>query len=215
MPAVPRRGSRPRAPYASRRDTQRAARAPPSDLRRLRRRPQVRAKIGRNPHHLQSPRWPERATRTGSKEVSSMIATWQIVAVVLLAVLVGALVPVLIQLRRTLQSAEHILNTTGPRLDRTLDEVSEAASRINHLGRSLEKDAEGLRVFTDAAAGLGRSLKQAQELLRVMTAVGAAVGPAIAAGLRALFAPARDDGVGPPARPDEARAPAETPSDGR
>ena len=144
-----------------------------------------------------------------------MIATWQIIAVVLLAVLVGALVPVLIQLRRTLQSAENVLNTTGPRLDRTLDEVSEAASRINQLGRSLEKDAEGLRVFTDAAAGLGRSLKQAQESVRVMTAVGAAVGPAIAAGLRALFAPARDDGSPSPLRPEEAGAPAEAPSTGR
>jgi uncharacterized protein YoxC len=121
----------------------------------------------------------------------SMMATWQIVAVVLLAVLVGALVPVLLQLRRTLQSAENVLNATGPRLERTLDEVGEAAARINRLGKTLEKDAEGLGVFTDAAAGLGRSLKQAQESLRVMTAVGAAVGPAIAAGVRALFSPER------------------------
>jgi len=118
-----------------------------------------------------------------------MMSSWQIVAAVLLAVLVGAVVPVLLQLRRTLRSAESVLNSAGPRIDRTLDEVGEAAARINRLGKSLEKDAEGLGVFTDAAAGLGRSLKQAQESLRMMTAVGAAVGPAIAAGLRALFAP--------------------------
>jgi len=144
-----------------------------------------------------------------------MIATWQIVGVVLLAVLVGALVPVLIQLRRTLSSAENVLNTTGPKLDRTLDEVSEAASRINHLGRSLEKDAEGLRVFTDAAAGLGRSLKQAQESVRVLTAVGAAVGPAIAAGLRSLFAPARDDEAASPQHREAERAAAGAPAAGR
>jgi len=149
-----------------------------------------------------------------------MFSTWQIVAVILLAVLVGALIPVLIQLRRTLQSAENVLNTTGPRLDRTLDEVSEAASRINHLGRSLEKDAEGLRVFTDAAAGLGRSLKQAQESVRVITAVGAAVGPAVAAGLRALFTPERGDEETPrPRRDDERASPrgpvAARPGDGR
>ena len=143
-----------------------------------------------------------------------MIATWQIVGVVLLAILVGALVPVLIQLRRTLHSAENVLNTTGPRLDRTLDEVSEAASRINGLGRSLEKDAEGLRVFTDAAAGLGRSLKQAQESVRLMTAVGAAVGPAIAAGLRTLFAP-RVDEPGSAARPVEEPMAAEATPAGR
>ena len=130
-----------------------------------------------------------------------MIATWQITGVVLLAILVGAVVPVLIQLRRTLRSAESVLDTTGPKLERTLDEVGEAAARINRLGKSLERDAEGLRVFTDAAAGLGRSLKQAQESLRVMTAVGAAVGPAIAAGLRALFTPERDDEAASPSHP--------------
>ena len=143
-----------------------------------------------------------------------MMAAWQIVAVVLLAVLVGALVPVLFQLRRTLQSAENVLNTTGPKLDRTLDEVGEAAARVNRLGKSLEKDAEGLGVFADAAAGLGRSMKQAQESLRLMTAVGAAVGPAIAAGLRALFAPAGGR-EGQASRAEDAGAASEGPGDGR
>src|SRR3989475_12154568 len=111
-----------------------------------------------------------------------MIQPWQVVGLVLLAILVGAGVPALVQLRRTLRSAQTFLDSTGKRLDRTLDEVTDAAARINRLGKSLEKDAEGLRVFTDAAAGLGRSLKQAQESVRLMTAVGAAVGPAIEIG---------------------------------
>ncbi len=142
-----------------------------------------------------------------------MMVTWQVVAVVLLAVLVGAAVPVLIQFRRTLRSAENVLNTSGPKLDRTLDEVVEAAARVNRLGKSLERDAEGLRVFTDAAAGLGRSLKQAQESLRVMTAVGAAVGPAVAAGLRALFTPGRDE-ESPAARPASSGSAPGGPEDG-
>jgi len=128
-----------------------------------------------------------------------MMSTWQIVGVILLAVLVGAIVPALLQLRRTLRSAEDVFRSTGPRLDRALDEVTEAATRINRLGKGLEKDAEGLGVFTDAAAGFGRSLKQAQESLQMMTTVGAAVGPAIAAGLKALFSQDRDEdeGTGP------------------
>ena len=131
-----------------------------------------------------------------------MIATWQLITVVLLAVLVGAAVPALLQLRRTLRSAENVLESTGPKVDRTLEEVSEAAARINRLGKSLERDAEGLQVFTDAAAGLGRSLKQAQASLRIMTTVGAAVGPAIAAGLRSLFA-REDEAASRPGEEDE------------
>lgn len=130
-----------------------------------------------------------------------MIATWQLFILVLLAVLVGAAVPVLLQLRRTLKRAEDVLESTGPKMDRTLEEVTEAAARINRVGKSLERDAEGLQVFTDAAAGLGRSLKQAQASLRIMTTVGAAVGPALAAGLRSLFA--RDDGDEPASRHGE------------
>src|SRR5213594_3012650 len=143
-----------------------------------------------------------------------MMQPWQVFGLVLLAILVGAGVPALVQLRRTLQSAQTFLDSTGKRLDRTLDEVTDAAARINRLGKSLEKDAEGLGVFTDAAAGLGRSLKQAQESLRVMTAVGAAVGPAIAAGLRALFAPDRGDDARSP-RDEEAGVVSDAPGDGR
>jgi len=123
--------------------------------------------------------------------------TGQMVGLVLLAILVGAGIPALIQLRRTLRSAQTFLDSTGMRLDRTLDEVTDAAARINRLGKSLEEDAEGLRVLTDAAAGLGRSLKQAQESIRLMTVVGSAVGPALVAGLRALFSPSEHDRSAP------------------
>ena len=122
---------------------------------------------------------------------------WQVVGLVLLAILVGAGIPALVQLRRTLRSAQTFLDSTGQRLDRTLDEVTDAAARINRLGKSLEEDAEGLRVFTDAAAGLGRSLKQAQESIRLVTVVGGAVGPALVAGLRALFSASEHDRSGP------------------
>ena len=126
-----------------------------------------------------------------------MTPTWQLVGLVLLSILVGAGIPALVQLRRTLRSAQTFLDSTGQRLDRTLDEVTDAAARINRLGKSLEEDAEGLRVFTDDAAGLGRSLKQAQESIRLATVVGGAVGPALVAGLRALFSPAEHDRSGP------------------
>jgi len=126
-----------------------------------------------------------------------MMQPWQVFGLVLLAILVGAGVPALVQLRRTLQSAQTFLDSTGKRLDRTLDEVTDAAARINRLGKSLEKDAEGLRVFTDAAAGLGRSLKQAQESIRLVTVVGSAVGPALVAGLRELFSTPEHDRSGP------------------
>src|SRR5258706_5891503 len=116
-----------------------------------------------------------------------MLAAWKIGALVLLAVLGGGVVRVLLQLRRTLRTAEAVLNASGPRVDRTFDEVKEAAARINRLGRSLEQDAAGLHAFADAAAGLGRTLRQAQGTPRLTPPGGAAGGAANAPALPAAL----------------------------
>ena len=62
-------------------------------------------------------------------------SAWVIVAVILLAVGVGAGVPVLVQLRATLRAAERFFETTGPRAGRCLEEVTVAASRANEASR--------------------------------------------------------------------------------
>jgi hypothetical protein len=91
--------------------------------------------------------------------------SWHIAAFVLLSVLVGALLPVLYQLRATLRSAQRFFEATGPRLDGAAAEVTAAAARVDRVGAMLEKLA--------SSVGLAAT-------------IGAAFGPALAAGLRAL-----------------------------
>src|SRR5678815_4743413 len=71
-------------------------------------------------------------------------SAWVIVAVVLLAVGVGAGVPVLVQLRATLRAAERFFATTGPRAGRCLEEVTVAASRANEASRDSGRRASTL-----------------------------------------------------------------------
>ena len=120
-----------------------------------------------------------------------MNATLAVVAVALLAIVVGALLPVLVQLYRTLKSAQVFLETTGRRMERTLDEVAEATSRLNRVGASLEEGTAHLRILFQTAAEMGAGLKGMQQSIRTVARLGAAIGPAIVAAIRA-FIPARE-----------------------
>jgi hypothetical protein len=80
-------------------------------------------------------RFPERAMAA---------SVWAIAGVVLLAVLVGASLPVLAQLRATLRAAERFFDTTGPRAGRCLEEVTSAATHSNEASRSSGRLASAL-----------------------------------------------------------------------
>jgi len=90
----------------------------------------------------------------------------QIVAVTLVAVLVGALVPVLIQLRRTLRAVEVLIETTGPILTGTLEETSNAAAKIRAVADRIESGAGALNGLAETAGGLLHLLGRARASIR-------------------------------------------------
>ncbi len=119
-----------------------------------------------------------------------------IAAVILLAVLVGAAVPVLIQMRGTLKSAQTVLDRVGPRVEQTLDDIDAAVVRLDRVIERLEKGSEKANELFDAAASLGSQVRRLRRSMRTAVAVGSAVGPALAAALRALVSPADGDDTG-------------------
>lgn len=109
-----------------------------------------------------------------------------IVGVVLLAVLVGAAVPVLFQFYSTLRVTRSLLARLGPKLDETLIEVRETSRRLNRMGSGLEQSTKRAQVLLDAAGDVGESLQGLRESVRTAAAIGKAVGPALAAAIGAL-----------------------------
>ncbi len=107
--------------------------------------------------------------------------------VVLAAVLVGAAIPGLVQLRATLRAMEKTLQRSGARLDEALGATTAAAGRIDGLVSRLE---EGGRIeqLVDGIAAVSRMVSQLRDTVRVATAVGAAMGPAVAAAVHAFRA---------------------------
>jgi hypothetical protein len=110
-----------------------------------------------------------------------------LVATALLALLVGAALPVLYQLYQTLKTARTLLDTAGPHLERALDQVGQAADRLDRIGSSLEVQAGKVRPLLEAASRVGLSIGRPVEWLRTASSVGSAVAPAVIAGVRALF----------------------------
>ena len=113
--------------------------------------------------------------------------TPQILAVVLLAFLIGAAIPVLYQLYQFLRRARALLDTAGPRLEKALDQAGQAADRLNGIGSTLEVQARALRPLFEAASRLGHLVDRSGNWLGTAMTVGGAVGPAVLAGVRAFF----------------------------
>ncbi len=119
--------------------------------------------------------------------------------VLLAAVLVGALIPAILQLRRTLKKAEDRLDSTGARLDRVLDELAVTTSRINQLGPEFRDRKERIKEFLDEIGELSRPLRQARASLGKTAMVIGALGPAIAAALKAFVT--KEEARGEPSTP--------------
>lgn len=127
---------------------------------------------------------PRSRSKSGAVNVTSPAP---LLAVVLLALLVGAAIPVLYQLYRVLRRARALLDTAGPRLERALDQVSEAAERLHGIGANLEAQVQALRPLLDAGSRLGHLMGRSGTWLGTAVTVGGAAGPALLAGLRAFF----------------------------
>ena len=115
-----------------------------------------------------------------------------LLVVALFAILVGATIPVLYQLHQVLRRARAVLDSAGPRLDRALDGLGQAADRLNGIGSTLETGVNAIRPLVTAASTLGHVLDRSGRWLWAAAAVGGSVGPAVMAGVRAFFSRTQD-----------------------
>lgn len=98
---------------------------------------------------------------------------------ILLALLVGAMLPVLFQLHATLRAARKQIDRLGPKIDGTLSEVRAATQQVN-------QELEQMRSVLTTAREVADLVKQLRGSLRAAAAVGSAIGPAIVAAVHAL-----------------------------
>ena len=110
-----------------------------------------------------------------------------LIVAALLAILVGATIPVLYQLYRTLKRTRALLDSAGPHFERTLDQVGNAAERFDWIGERLEGPAQAIGPIFEMAAKAGHSLGHSGEWPRMPAPPGGPLDPGIVAGVSALI----------------------------
>lgn len=133
-----------------------------------------------------------------------MLETGIVVVAVLLGVLVGAALPVLSQLRRTLKTAESTMQQSGAKLDRALDQVSEATSRVNRIVAELETRTGHVKGVFDLLDSVGDLAARLNDKVKLLDSLVAALGPALVGAARAVWPdgkePPEDSEIPPPER---------------
>ena len=117
------------------------------------------------------------------------MAAWEIILLiitVLLAALLGLLVPTLLQLRSTLRSTQTLIDRVGPQLESTLGEAKSAAERLNRTGDELEQGTKRAAALLHAAGDVGDTLRKINHSWQTAAVVTGAVGPALVAAVKAF-----------------------------
>ena len=111
--------------------------------------------------------------------------TWSIVTAVLVAVLVGAALPVLFELFRTLRELRRVLRNADARLEPAIREIEGTARHARKIGDALEPHVGAAADAVGAVAGLARPLREIQGHLESLAGMFAAIVPALVAALGA------------------------------
>lgn len=111
---------------------------------------------------------------------------WTVVTVVLVAVAVGALLPVLFQSYQTLRETRIALRRLQERLDASLREVDSVVARADRIGAAIEPHVGEVAETMSSVARLARPLREVHENLVTLATLTGALAPAARAAYRAF-----------------------------
>jgi ABC-type transporter Mla subunit MlaD len=131
-------------------------------------------------------------------------AGWVLVA--LAAVLVGAAVPVLLQLRKTLKTAEQTVDTTGRHLNEALNQLSVTLERVNRASGELEHGVKQVSSLLAALGGIGDALVKVRSTVGTVASLGSILGGALLAAFGLRSHHKADDKAEPRPAPREEEA---------
>lgn len=126
---------------------------------------------------------------------------WQVALVVMVAVLVGALLPILVQLYSTLHTVRTIVDKSAKDVEAAVVSIHRVADRVDRLGKTLEKDGR-IEEIVEGLSSAAHVLNQMRGTMQVAGTVSAAVVPAVAAAVKAWKSAHEDPS------PEPAEAPA-------
>jgi uncharacterized protein YoxC len=134
--------------------------------------------------------------------------SWQVAVLVLVAVLVGALLPMLVQLYSVLHTLHRVVDKVAKDAEQMTVTIHRTADRVDRITAALEKDGKVEKAMEGVAA-LSSMVLQLRDTVKVASAVGAAVVPAVGAAVRAWHGAHDGAGAEPGERGGGEASPAE------
>jgi predicted Holliday junction resolvase-like endonuclease len=123
---------------------------------------------------------------------------WQIALVVLAALLVGSLLPLVVQLYGVIHTLRTAMEKSAKDVEAALVAIHHTADRVDRLGAALEKDGKMTQIV-EGAATAAHLVSQVRSTMQIAGTVSAAVVPAVAAAVRAWKGAMEDEDPSPPA----------------
>lgn len=111
--------------------------------------------------------------------------TASLVVIVLVALLIGASIPVLVQLRATLKATQKGLEALRQRLDTILEDSQVVAKRLARVSDGLEGGEDSIRDLMLAIRRVSGVMNRSSSWIGIASSLGAAVGPSVAAAVQA------------------------------
>lgn len=125
----------------------------------------------------------------------------QIALIVLLALLVGALLPLLVSAFSLIKRAKQTLTVIEQQAVTLTDNTSQVLARVETIAEGVQEELPTLRRTSQRVDELGTSIERLTETVQKIQAAGQILGPAIAAGLNAYRAVRQNQ---PAVGPDDA-----------
>ena len=116
-----------------------------------------------------------------------MTESVQVAFIVLVALFIGALIPVLVTVRSTMKTAEHAIGQIEERLSLVLDQMTVVMVKVDKIGDDLMYGTKNVRALGDEVDAITKSVRNMQKSIRVFYAVAASVSPAVKAAMHSLL----------------------------
>lgn len=110
-----------------------------------------------------------------------------VVIAAVVVILLGFLIPVILQLRKTAKSVENFLKATQESLTPLLSELKESAERLNKISENIEGAVSNVRHLANAVGEIGTMVDEVNDFVKQTGSSFSIKTASIGAGVKAVL----------------------------
>jgi len=115
-----------------------------------------------------------------------MAVSAQIILISLVALFVGAMIPVMVSFSFTLRHLRKAINATEKKMSKVFDQTSEVLIHVNHFAREVSQSSSSVKSISKSIENFSQMLEGLGKGMKVMSAIGAAIAPTLVAGVQSF-----------------------------